>query len=136
MSELINDYFEAKLSVDSLDITPEQISFKLGANPSSSWAKGELNAGGKPYKSNRWEYDFRPTQGSNWSELKCEIVNFLECYQSSLYSLVASNNCSAFLIVVMRKNDSHIGLNFSPNILGLFQKAGVELDINCYTAIP
>lgn len=124
--------FEAKICIIPQDFTPDQVSLILGIDSSREWIKGDLNSGGRPFKTNRWELEFEKTNSENWLDLKTKIREFLSKYHIKLSGL-ALNRCSICLSIVMRKTDSHIGLDFSTEDLELFSELGVCLDINCYS---
>ena len=128
----MNETFEAKICIIPLDFPPSQVSLMLGVNSSKEWAKGDLNSGGRPFKSNWWEFEFQRTSSENWHNLKNEITDFIAKHHLEISKLLLVN-CTASLSIVIRKEGSHIGLDLSPEDLELFCKSGISLDINCYS---
>lgn len=122
----------AKIYIIPENIPPSKISLQLGVGSSREWIKGELNSGGKPFKTNCWEYEFRQVKNDNWLDMKSEIISFLVRISSELNDL-ASSNCSVCLSIVMQKSDFSVGLDFSREEIGLLSDSGVSLDINCYS---
>lgn len=123
---------EIKLYVDSPESGPDELSLLIGRNGSEEWKKGDLNAGGRPYRSNSWEVGFGPFPDHEMDKHLGELMDFLTAHGPAIRDLVFHRNCSSYVSVLFRKGEHSLGIPLEAGLLKTLGECGIGLDMNVY----
>lgn len=126
---------EARLVVLSDELSPEEMTKRLGMAPDTSWRRGESNRGGRPHEHHGWEMHSRLAEDKAPEEHLIDLLERLAPIAESVASLATDPAVFRARLWLVRVGQNwNPGLSLSVEAIRRVDVLGIGLEIDIYVS--
>jgi hypothetical protein len=123
----------AELELWSADIAPNEMSERLGLDPTKTWRRGDvLREGQKPQADHHWVLTMAPRRSWSFDEPLEELLASITQHAVELRELVRRDGVTAQVCLVGYLFDSSPGVTLSSDTLATLADLGVGVNMDLY----
>ena len=124
---------EARLVVLSDELSPEEMTNRLGMAPDTSWRRGESNRGGRPYEHHGWELHSRLAEETAPEEHLTDLLERLAPIAETVAALATDPAVFRARLWLVRVGQNwNPGLSLSVETIRRVDVLGIGLEIDIY----